>query len=521
MILPEQKKFLLTQLGTSDPAQQLEAVIELREETEKRFTDILAAAAPYSLACFTELLTPEEPPAPHHEVMCEYLEKIERREIMRATFSMPPGHAKTKFCTRMFPAWYLGKNPRERYLQGGHSQDFAEKEFGQEVRTIVKDPKYQLAFPSVSLTGRSTAAGNWTLDNRRGKYVCKGVGQKIAGYRGHCAGGDDLIGSKEDADSETIRNKVWAWLWTDFRTRLLPFSPLFIVATRWHPDDPIGRIEQYNREGKGIHWEIVNFNGIVENEEEAALDPLGRDVGETLWPTFYTREILLDLKETLDARDWNALYKGKPTDEEGNAVKSAWFGRYENYPRDRVSDTGSLIEKNVRRITVSVDTANKNTKRAKYTAITVWIEDMNRKHYLVDVVREKLEFPDLVLKIEEAATKWGAHAILVEDKGSGTQYLQTRGGKAPAPLIPCDPSKNDKEFRFDGVMPMIEAGEVFLPKRARWLPEFEAELLQFPNGTFTDQVDATSQYLHWARTKRKYGSKKLGGTGFRKTNHAA
>jgi predicted phage terminase large subunit-like protein len=137
---------------------------------------------------------------------------------------------------------------------------------------------------------------------------------------------------------------------------------------------------------------------------------------------------------------------------------------------------------------------------------------MDRRHYLAEVVRKKVEFNDLVAEIEAAATRWGADAILVEDKGSGTQYIQTRQGKAPAPVIPIAPGTNDKEFRFDGVMPMIEAGEVYIPRTARWLPDFESELLAFPNGTYSDQVDMTSQYLSWAREKRKYGSRKLGGT---------
>lgn len=514
-LTPSLAKRLTEQTNTSDPVKQLEAIQDHHERLEKRYTDLLVRAAPESLSCFTEVMTPDEPPAHHHNVMCGYLEDIEQRRIMRATFSMPPGHAKTKFCSRMYPAWYLGRNPRDKYLQGGHSQDFAEKEFGKPVRDIIQDPRYPLIFPDTRLTVRSTAAGNWRLDNKRGGYVAKGVGQKIAGYRGHCGGGDDLIGSKEDADSETIRNKVWNWLWADFRTRFLPGSPIFIIATRWHPDDVIGRIEQYNREGKGLPWEIINFNGIIETEEEAALDPLGRDIGEALWGEFYTPEILFDLKETLEARDWNALYKGRPSDLEGNAVKGAWFGRYDVLPKDQIGQGGTLIEKRRRRVTVSVDTANKATKRAKYTAIGVWIEDMDHRHFLAEVVRKKLEFPDLVKEIEAAALRWNATAILVEDKGSGTQYIQTRQGLAPAPIIPCDPSNNDKEFRFDGVLPMIEAGLVFIPRTSRWSPDYEAELLQFPNGTYSDQVDMTSQYLEWAREKRKYGTKKLKGTGIK------
>ncbi|MBK9496447.1 MAG: phage terminase large subunit [Xanthomonadales bacterium] len=419
----------------------------------------------------------------------------------------------TKFCSRYFVAWYLGKNPKHRYLQGGHSQDFCEKEFGAPVRSIIQDPRYTEVFSGTTLNSRSTASSNWRLDNKKGGYVTKGVGQALAGYRGHCGGGDDLIGSKEQADSAIVREKVWKWLWADFRTRFLPHSPIFLIATRWHEDDPIGRIERYNKEGKGIPWEIINFNGVIENEAEAAIDPLGRDIGEPLWPSFYTYDMLMELKDTLDARDWNALYKGKPTDDAGGACKGGWFQRYEALPKDEFTDGGNLLKKNRRRVVVSVDTANKTTARSKYTAIGVWIEDMNHRHYLAEVVRKKVEFNQLITEIEGAATRWNASAILVEDKGSGTQYIQARQGQAPAPIIAIAPGAADKEFRFDGILPMIESGQVYLPVRARWLPEYEAEVVAFPNGTYSDQIDMTSQYLKWARVGRQYGTKKMKGAG--------
>lgn len=508
----DQSSILTKLTSTSELSAQFDALSVLHPKIEQEYLSLLADAAPKKFSCFVEYMTPDEPPAHHHEVMAEHFEAIERRDLMRAAFSMPPGHAKTKYGSRLFPAWYLGKHPFHRYLQGGHSQDFCEKEFGAPVRNIIQDPRYTTVFPEATMTMRSTASGNWRLDNRKGGYVTKGVGQSIAGYRGHIGGGDDLIGSKAQADSALIREAVWQWLWADFRTRFLPFSPLFLIATRWHEDDPIGRIERYNKEGKGLPWEIINFNGLIESDVEAAMDPLGRDIGEALWPDYYSAEILLELKATLPARDWNALYKGRPHDDAGGACRGGWFGRYDALPRDEFTANGSLLKKNRRRVTVSVDTANKTTKRSKYTAIGVWIEGTDHKHYLAEVVRKKVEFTELVTEIEAAATRWNANAILVEDKGSGTQYIQTRSGRAPAPVIPINPGGGDKEFRFDGVLPMIEAGEVFLPKHARWLPEYEAELIAFPNGTYTDQVDMTSQYLDWGRSSRRYGTRKLGGT---------
>jgi predicted phage terminase large subunit-like protein len=496
--------------GTSDPARQYEAITYHHDKLSTEYMDKLRDAAPKSLSCFTEFMTPDEPPANHHEFFCEKLEAIERRDILRATFSCPPGHAKTKFCSRYFPAWYLGRNPGYRYLQGGHSQNFAENEFGKYVRDIIFDPRYREVFPLVGINPKSSAAGNWRIAGHRGGYVTKGVGQSIAGYRGHIGGIDDPFGSREDAQSETIRKKTGDWLFTDFRTRLLPGAPLFIIATRWHPDDLIGRVEALTENNVGIPWEIYNLTALIETEEEMESDPLGRSMGEALWPDFYGVNELLELKATLPVGDWMALYKGRPRDPEGNVVKGGWFKRYDRLPVNALSPSGGF-ERRIKRITVSVDCAEKATDRSAYTVALVWIEDMQGYHYLADVMRRKLEFAEMVTAIEEVARRWEADAILVEDAGAGIQYIQQRTGRAPAPVVRIDTENKSKEFRFDGVTTMIEAGEVWLPKSAPWLTDYENEILSFPNGTYKDQVDATSQYLKWARKRGTYGSKRLKG----------
>jgi predicted phage terminase large subunit-like protein len=402
-------------------------------------------------------------------------------------------------------------------MQAGHSQKFVEDEFGSVVRDIVGDARFSAIFPGVLLNPRQTAAGSWGLDNRRGRYVCKGVGQKIAGYRGHIGGCDDIIGSKEDADSALIREKTWKWLWADFRTRLLPRAPFFLIATRWDPDDPIGRIEEMNRKGIGLPWRIVNVPMLIENERDMALDPMGRGIGEVMWPGYYDVAHVLELKATMDARDWNALYQGRPRNAEGNLVKTHWIdkNRYTELPRNTKNADGSTAHA-VRRITLSVDTASKKEQRHNPTALTVWIETYSGDHYIAEGAKKKVEINELVTFIEGMAEKWHVDQILVEDKGNGTAYIQLRQGKAPAPIIPVTPeAEGNKWNRFDKCAPLFESGKVHLPKQAPWLTDYENEILAFPSGT-DDYVDSTSQYLIRHSTgRRKGGTRKLKGAATR------
>ena len=496
--LPAETTAMLVKLSqTKNRESQLRMIQAAHDDSLAEYMGQLQAMAPNDLTAFSEFIHPEEPPAPHHVWMCERLMEIENGDILRMLLSMPPGHAKSTYASRMFPAWYMGKNPKHRYIQAGHTQNFCENEFGKKTKAIVDSDKFRLVFPEVGLSSDSKAAGYWSIAGYGGSYLTRGVGQGIAGFRAHCAGVDDPFATREDAESQLIRDKVYDWFSADFTTRVLPNRPMFIVATRWHTDDLCGRVEEINNEKRGLPWYVINLPAFAEDEDDA----LGRAEGEALWPTFYTVSELRNLQETLLPRDWNSLYRGKPMDTIGGIINSETFNRYRSLPTPEC----------VKRTTLSVDSAQKDNERADFTAITVWVEDNDGNHYLKHVIRKRVEFPELVTLVEAAARVHEVDAILVEDKGSGTQYIQTRAGKAPAPIISINVANQSKTFRFDAVTPLILAGQVHLPMRASWLALFEAELISFPSGKYDDQVDSTSQYLDWSRTTVKRGVVRLQG----------
>lgn len=96
-----------------------------------------------------------------------------------------------------------------------------------------------------------------------------------------------------------------------------------------------------------------------------------------------------------------------------------------------------------------------------------------------------------------------ARTLLIEDKGSGQELIQTLRSEqnlgVPLP-IPRTPTM-DKLSRAQGVSSMVEAGQLFLPREAHWLGEFKSELLGFPNARHDDQVDALTQLLDWVRSR--------------------
>lgn len=528
---------LLVKLSQSEDLEtQLRVLEEAIEYTEKELIEAWVPLARERYHDFYEFMNREEGyiMSPHQNLIGDLLMSSASKETMRFMLSMPPGHCKSTHSSHHFPAWWFGHNDKLRFLQAGHSQDFVANELGAKVKSIIDSDDYNLVFPDIKLRTDMRAKDYWGLSNMKGKYVAKGAGQGISGFRGNYGMVDDPYKSRQDAESLTIRERVFKWFADDFSTRLLPGSPLGIIMTRWHSDDLCGRITERERKEeqeklqklqdqmeeqliekleeqsgnqKKYKFEIINLPAICEDSD----DPLGRVIGEPLWPELFDLAALENLKSDMTASSWNSLYQGTPMDAEGGAVSSEWFQRYSQPPSR--GDNGTKNE--VKSITVSVDAANTVKERSDFTVIQVWAEDFNRNHYLLDVVRKQMEFPEMSAEIARVCRRYNADNLLVEAKGNGLAYIQLKkDGGAPASLIPIEVSGHEsKAFRFDQVTPMFEAGQVYLPERAIWLAEYEKEIVAFPLGKHDDQVDATSQYLKWARKRGRRGTKKLGGVG--------
>lgn len=536
-ILSDHDYQALTQLsGSHNFDAQINALDECEEAAEEELLKVWAELARNSYHDFYEYMQREEGfiMSPHQRLIGDLLMESESGETKRFLLSMPPGHSKSTHASHHFPAWFFGRNPKKRFLQAGHTQGFVENEIGAKVRGILDSDDYRRVFSDIKIRSDMRAKANWGLTNKKGQYLGKGVGQGISGVRGHYGMVDDPFASRADAESPTTRDHTYVWFADDFSTRLLPGSPLGIVATRWHSDDVCGRItERERREAEQLFhaqqkvlveqnaqatgnrakykYKIINLPAIAEDD-----DILGRKPGEPLWPELFDLDALAILRAEMTPSSWNSLYQGTPMDITGGAVKASWFKRYERLP----SKAGEHGRTEIRRVVLSVDAANTAKERSDYTVITVWIEDLHRQHYLADVYREKVEFNDLCVAIDNLVARWQniageVTAVLVEPKGNGLSYVQLKGASTgAAPIIAIEVGTNSKEFRFDKVTPMFEAGQVFLPERSIWLADYEKELLGFPLAKHDDQVDSTSQYLEWSRTKSRRGTKKMTGSGY-------
>ena len=183
----------------------------------------------------------------------------------------------------------------------------------------------------IKLSEDSKAAARWSLESE-GEYYGVGAGTGISGFRANLGVGDDLFGSREDAYSETVRQKRWDWYQDDFSARLKPGAKRILMNTRWHEEDVAGRVlEQIER--KEIRGRVISIPAIAEEN-----DPLGREPGEFLWdePSGYNYGAFLRARQReTSPMMWAALYQQRPAPEEGDYFKAAWLKPYEASPPER------------------------------------------------------------------------------------------------------------------------------------------------------------------------------------------
>ena len=156
-------------------------------------------------------------PAKHHQLIISEIEAFLAGDDEVLLLFAPPGSAKSTYVSILLPSWYLANNPTHSILAATHSVEFAER-WGRRVRNDIAADENVLG---ISLSEDSKAAARWSLESG-GEYYGVGAGTGISGFRANLGVGDDLFGSREDAYSETVRQKRWDWYQDDFSARLKP-----------------------------------------------------------------------------------------------------------------------------------------------------------------------------------------------------------------------------------------------------------------------------------------------------------
>jgi predicted phage terminase large subunit-like protein len=418
--------------------------------------------------------------APHFRVLATALQKVASGDIQRLLIAIPPRHGKSIFASVILPCWILGLRPSAKIICASYGDGLA-RDFSAKCRDILRSDSFRGVFPDTVLEPGGMALDELRTD-QKGYRLATSVGGVVTGKGADVIIVDDPM-KAVDAGSEATRNTTYEWYKTSLLSRFDKpgLGQQIVVMQRLHQDDLIGRL----RDDGG--FTLLEMPGeALERQTFDLGDGKSWDFapGDFLFPQRFDEKALEILRFDLGEAGYNAQILQRPVPPGGALFKLKHFQRYAKRP--------SCFEL----IVQSWDPAFVDSGTAAFTVCTTW-GIWQRKVYLLDVFRKRLEFHSIEPAIMQMKEQWNARFVILEVAGLGravgNRLLRLPGARGW--LEPVDP-KMGKEERAIAVTPLLERKRVYLPETAPWLPTFETEVAQFPFSKFADQVDSMVHFLN-------------------------
>lgn len=391
----------------------------------------------------------------------------------RLILSASVRHSKSQTASLWFPAWYLGTYPDNRVILAGHEADFAAR-WGRGARDILTE--YGHLF-GVKVSRRSEAANRWDLDRpHHGGMLTVGVGGSPIGRGADLMVIDDPCKSYEDAMSPLKRQRLIEWFSGTMASRIEPGGAVVLIMARWHENDLAGFLLRESPD----QWRELRLPAVCDDPDN---DPMGRAVGEPLWPERWPadalderhREVSLSLGETV----WLAQYQQRPMPPGGGMFpekKWRFIGAHE------VPEGLAWVR--------AWDLAA--TKDAGDWTVGARMARLPDGRFLIDdVVRGQWDSYRVRDEIQAAARRDPPRTVthLPQDPGqAGKDQAQQLVALLAGHNVKTAPVTGSKDVRATGYAAQQQAGNVVLVE-APWNGAWVAEHAGFPRGTHDDQVD--------------------------------
>ncbi len=345
-----------------------------------------------------------------------------------------------------------------------------------------------------------------------GGMLAASLGGSVSGFGARGVIIDDPLKNWQEAHSKNARDAAWNEIVAVARLRLAEGGFMILAHTRWHLDDPSGRMHALADE-LGVEVEFVTLP-----MRATADDPLGRTPGEVLEPQRYSVEEVESRSRFLGSYLTAALEQQDPQPEEGGEIKREWWRWFSDAPPS------------FSRCLTSWDMKLKDKEGGDYVVGLV-VGRVGAVYYVTDMFRGQWNLRTTKLAIALASVRHPeASSHVIENTGNGPEVMeQLRRGEPSFEITDEDRSKlgglamtdaeaaqvqalmrgglgalipqnvkGDKLVRArTNSIPRIEAGEVWLPEGKSWPHVLVGEHAAFPpkSGGHDDTVDALSQAL--------------------------
>lgn len=433
---------------------------------------------------------------PHHILICDLIQKWQDdyvdpqgRRLDRLMLFLPPRTAKTTIGNHLACSWIMGRDPTTAIMSGAHTQRYANK-IGAQVRKFITAPSYP--FEAV-LSADTRAKFAWATTDG-GEY--NGFGLRGGSTHGNPAEHlvlDDLIKGREMALSEYQREEAWETYQADLVSRLQGRRKQLMIMTRWHEDDIAGRILPEDYDGStgwyqdretGEWWFVLALAARAEHKN----DPLGRKIGEYMWPERFG-EAAWGPIEKRGGWMWSAIYQQRPAPADGLYFRSEHIQKY---------NLGSLNRGELR-VYITCDyavTAEAGAPDPDYTVFTVWGVDPDYNVYMLDMWRGRTT-PDVWIEQLIGLIRMWRPIWVGEERGQilstvGPFLSQRMREERVTAVRRRYTSHKSKEARASGIQGVAAMGRFWLPRGHPMTSVFQSELMSFPGGKHDDMVDTAS-----------------------------
>jgi|6_EtaG_2_1085325.scaffolds.fasta_scaffold00296_1 predicted phage terminase large subunit-like protein len=448
----------------------------------------------------------------HISLICDELEAVTRGECTELVICIPPGCMKSLLVSVFWPTWEWLQRPHLRALYLSNDDDLVKRD-SRRRKEIVQDECYQIAVEMKNREDASIPMWGLSADQRekhyyentkRGFHQCMSMGASVTGKRGDAQVIDDPLDAKKAVvgSSEQIQIRMEECLHVydhvlASRMNDMASNPRVLIMQRIHHNDLAGHLIRRN-----VRHVVLPMEFDPDHPDKHPNDPR-TEKGELLFPAKFPQAVIDKIKATPEsAMHYMAQYQQTPLEASGGLFKRQWFRYYKDsgdyyechYPGNKVR---RVLKADCWRF-ITCDLALSEKEMASHTVIQVWDGERAKMPgfeqsttlFLVDQWREQVEAPTVEAAMLAMWTRFDPVWFCIEDKHYGSAVIQRfqRDGLNVKKLK----ADRDKVTRSRIAQVWFEAEKVWLPQAAPWLGEYENELLQFPQGTWDDQVDATS-----------------------------
>lgn len=286
--------------------------------------------------------------------------------------------------------------------------------------------------------------------------------------------GERIIKFRSADNPDRLRGANLGWIWLDEAALMDPETWQIVIATlrespgrAWITTTPRGR---------NWVWELWNTGG----SDYALIE--SRTADNIFLPSAFVDT----LRRTMTAEQFEQESEGKFVDISGAMFRREWFQFVEYVPQFEKMDWYRYY-----------DLAASIKQTADYTASAKCAFGDDGTLYVVDVTREKGEWPDIRKSIIERALQEPRTVIGIEESLHGLAGLQELRREPILANITFHgvQARGDKRARAMPWAARAEQGK-FALLRGDWNRIFLDECVSFPIGAHDDMIDAVSGAVH-------------------------